>query len=83
MVIYFIMVLRERLELSRLAAVDPKSTVPTNYTTQANLRLRNPLCCVRILFLSITLLSPFLKGQHNSTLLYFGYTKLRLRTSVL
>ena len=35
MVIYFIFVLRERLELSHLAAVDPKSTVPTNYTTQA------------------------------------------------
>jgi len=29
------------------------------------LRLRNPLCCVRTLFLGITLLSPFLKGQHN------------------
>ena len=35
MVIYFIFVLRERLELSRLAAIDPKSTVTTNSTTQA------------------------------------------------
>lgn len=35
MVIYFILVLRERLELSRLAAIDPKSTVTTNSTTQA------------------------------------------------
>ena len=36
MVIYFIFVLRERLELSRLAAIDPKSTVTTNSTTQAS-----------------------------------------------
>lgn len=35
MVIYFILVLRERLELSHLAAIDPKSTVTTNSTTQA------------------------------------------------
>ena len=29
-------VLRERLELSRLSAPDPKSSVTTNFTTQAN-----------------------------------------------
>ena len=48
MVIYFILVLRERLELSRLAAIDPKSTVTTNSTTQAFNNRKQPVQIVQL-----------------------------------
>ncbi len=77
---FFLIVRAERLELSHLAALDPKSSVSTNSTTPA-IRCANIKICFNIqtlIFIKIFLLFVFLIQTQKIT--YEKHTILCART---